>query len=73
VMLEFGARSTGEPCEMRPISCDAAHYLPGVVVPAANPRVMRPERTFWEKATAIHVFLRARTVVWELVQRSSMA
>jgi hypothetical protein len=31
-------------------------HLPGVVFPAANPRVMRPERTFWEKATAIHVF-----------------
>jgi len=41
---------------MRPIRCDAAHHLPGVVFPAANPRVMRPERTFWEKATAIHVF-----------------
>ena len=45
-MLEFGARSTGEPCEMRPIRCDAAHHLPGVVFPTANPRVMRPERTF---------------------------
>ena len=56
VMLEFGARSTGEPCEIRPIRCDAADHLPGVVFPAANPRVMRPERTFWEKATAIHAF-----------------
>src|SRR3984893_3031391 len=56
VMLEFGARSTGEPCEVRPIRCDAAHHLPGVVFPAANPKVMRAERTFWEKATAIHVF-----------------
>jgi hypothetical protein len=56
VMLEFGARSTGEPCEMRPIYCDAADHLPGVVFPSANARVMCPERTFWEKATAIHVF-----------------
>ena len=56
VMLEFGARSTGEPSEIRPVRCDAADHLPGVVFPTATPRVMRPERTFWEKATAIHVF-----------------
>ena len=56
VMLEFGARSTGEPCERRPIRCEAADHLPDVVFPDANPRVMRPERTFWEKATAIHAF-----------------
>ena len=56
VMLEFGARSTGEPSEPRAIRCDAAAYLPGVAFPSATPQVMRPERTFWEKATAIHVF-----------------
>lgn len=56
VMLEFGARSTGEPWETRPIRCDAADHVPNVVFPTAVPRVMRPERTFWEKATAIHVF-----------------
>jgi hypothetical protein len=56
VMLEFGARSTGEPFELRPIHCDAAAHLPGVEFPEATPQVMRAERTFWEKATAIHVF-----------------
>ncbi len=56
VMLESGARSTGEPCEVRPVRCDAADYLPGVTFPSANPRVMSPARTFWEKATAIHVY-----------------
>jgi hypothetical protein len=56
VMLEFGARSTGEPCEVRPIRCDAADHLPAVTFPSANPRVMSPARTFWEKATAIHVY-----------------
>lgn len=56
VMLEFGARSTGEPCELRPIRCDAAVHLQGVAFPEATPRVMRAERTFWEKVTAIHVF-----------------
>jgi hypothetical protein len=56
IMIEFGARSTGEPWETRPVRCDSADHLPSVLFPAANPRVMRPERTFWEKATAIHVF-----------------
>jgi hypothetical protein len=56
VMLEFGARSTGEPWETRPVHCDASAHVSNVVFPSALPRVMRPERTFWEKATAIHVF-----------------
>ncbi|MDO8777592.1 MAG: nucleotidyl transferase AbiEii/AbiGii toxin family protein [Burkholderiaceae bacterium] len=56
VMLEFGARSTGEPSEPRAIRCDAAGHLRGVEFPTATPQVMRAERTFWEKATAIHVF-----------------
>ena len=56
VMLEFGARSTGEPSEPHVIRCDAAAYLQGVELPTATPQVMRAERTFWEKATAIHVF-----------------
>lgn len=56
VMLEFGARSTGEPSEPRAIRCDAAAHLQGVAFPTATPQVMRAERTFWEKATAIHVF-----------------
>ena len=56
VMLEFGARSTGEPSELRTIRCDAAEHLQGVEFPVATAQVLRPERTFWEKATAIHVF-----------------
>lgn len=56
VMLEFGARSTGEPCDVHTVICDAAPYLAQLVFPTADPRVMHAERTFWEKATAIHVF-----------------
>jgi hypothetical protein len=55
VMLEFGARSTGEPASLRDITCDASGLVEGVVFPTARPRVMHAERTFWEKATAIHV------------------
>ncbi len=56
VMVEFGARSTGEPREVRPVSCDAAEHLPELAFPEARPSVLLAERTFWEKATAIHVF-----------------
>ena len=56
VMLEFGARSTGEPASVRDIACDASGLINDVTFPTARPRVMHAERTFWEKATAIHVF-----------------
>ena len=53
-MLEFGARSTGEPSEPHVIRCDAAIHLEAVEFPTARPQVMRAERTFWEKATILH-------------------
>ncbi|MDA8586526.1 nucleotidyl transferase AbiEii/AbiGii toxin family protein [Rhodobacteraceae bacterium] len=56
VLLEFGARSTGEPAEHRKIVCDISEALPDLLTPIAHPRVMRAERTFWEKATAIHAY-----------------
>lgn len=56
VMLEFGARSTGEPSEVHDVVCDAAQYLEMLEFPTAKPKTMKAERTFWEKATAIHVF-----------------
>ena len=56
VMVEFGARSTGEPAETKNISCDAASHVEGLIFPTANPRLMVPKRTFWEKATAVHVY-----------------
>ncbi|MCY4191669.1 MAG: nucleotidyl transferase AbiEii/AbiGii toxin family protein [Rhodospirillaceae bacterium] len=58
VIVEFGARSTGEPHAIRPVVCDAAAYLPDVTFPEAHPAVMLAEQTFWEKATAVHVFCR---------------
>ena len=47
VMVEFGARSTGEPRETRPVMCDAAAFLPDLVFPSARPTVMLAQRTFW--------------------------
>ena len=58
VKVEFGARSTGEPRRILPVVCDAATYLPDVTFPETDPRTMLAERTFWEKATAVHVFCR---------------
>lgn len=42
VMLEFGARSTGEPWEFRAITCDAAPSVADVVFPSATARVHAP-------------------------------
>ncbi len=60
VKVEFGARSTGEPRAIRPVVCDAAAFLPDLDFPQTRPNTMVAERTFWEKATAIHVFCRQR-------------
>ncbi|MXW68019.1 MAG: nucleotidyl transferase AbiEii/AbiGii toxin family protein [Gemmatimonadales bacterium] len=56
VQVDFGARSTGEPHSVRPVVCDAAEHLPELVFPEARPAVMLAERTFWEKATSMHVY-----------------
>ena len=56
VLLEFGARSTGEPAERHSITCDISDALPELGTPTAYPRVMSAERTFWEKATAIQAY-----------------
>jgi hypothetical protein len=58
VTLEFGGRATGEPHERFQVACDIAEHLPGVSFPIASPLVMTVARTFWEKATAAHVFCR---------------
>lgn len=58
VMVEFGARSTGEPHKRMPVICDAAEHLSDLALPEAHPSVMLAQRTFWEKATAVHVFCR---------------
>ena len=56
VTLEFGGRASGEPHQVAQVTCDLAGHLAQVSFPSARPRVMRIERTFWEKATAAHVF-----------------
>jgi hypothetical protein len=56
IQLEFGARATGEPHQRHHVACDMATLVEGVTFPRAQPLVMAAERTFWEKATAAHVY-----------------
>ncbi|MBO7410989.1 MAG: nucleotidyl transferase AbiEii/AbiGii toxin family protein [Ottowia sp.] len=56
IQLEFGARATGEPHQRHHVACDIAPLIAGVTFPTAQPLVMAAERTFWEKATAAHVY-----------------
>lgn len=56
VTLEFGARATGEPHRIMSVTCDMDGHVPDVSFPAASPLVMSLARTFWEKATAAHVY-----------------
>ena len=56
VTLEFGGRATGEPHQVLPVACDMDGHVDGVAFPVASPLVMNVARTFWEKATATHVY-----------------
>lgn len=56
VTLEFGGRATGEPHQIHEVACDIAEHIPDIAFPTASPLVMSVSRTFWEKATAAHVF-----------------
>lgn len=56
VVLEFGGRATGTPHQVLPITCDMDGQVPKVSFPTASPLVMSVARTFWEKATAAHVY-----------------
>jgi hypothetical protein len=58
IILEFGAKSTGEPHSELPVRCDVADHFTEVRFPSARPRVMDIARTFWEKVTAVHAYCR---------------
>ncbi len=67
VMVEFGARATGEPREERLIGCNAAPYISEVAFPSVRTLVIQAERTFWEKATAVQKrSLAATCTIWNL-------
>ena len=55
VLLEFGGRNVIDPNEQRAIVPDIAALTPDLDYPTAVVTVLSPARTFWEKATLIHV------------------
>ena len=55
VLLEFGGRNVIEPNEQHIVAPDLADAVPELDYPRANVTVLGAARTFWEKATLIHV------------------
>lgn len=55
VLVEFGGRNITEPNEDHEIRPDIAGHLAELDFPVAQVRVLSPARTFWEKATLMHV------------------
>ena len=55
VLLEFGGRNVIDPNEQHTISPDMVALTHGLDYPTATVTVLSPLRTFWEKATLVHV------------------
>lgn len=56
VFIEFGVRNSTEPCEKHPITPYLAEAMTlGIDLPKPVINTLSPIRTFWEKATLIHV------------------
>jgi len=55
VLLEFGGRNVVAPNEDRRLRPYIAALVPDLSYPEAMVQVLLPSRTFWEKATLIHV------------------
>lgn len=55
VKIEFGGRNSTEPQEKHTVTPYMAGQVPTLEFPVAAARVLAPARTFWEKATLIHV------------------
>ena len=54
-LIELGGRNVIEPNELHTITPYIASITEGVEYPSSQVVVLSPERTFWEKATLIHV------------------
>ena len=55
VLIELGGRNVIDPNETHIVSPYIAELTQGLVYPSSEVVVLSPERTFWEKATLIHV------------------
>jgi hypothetical protein len=55
ILIEFGGRNSTLPQSTHTITSDIAEYVSGLELPTAEVVVLSAARTFWEKATLIHV------------------
>ena len=55
VRVEFGARNPIEPSEKHIVECDVAPHFPKLAFPSCEVDVLSGSRTFWEKATLLHM------------------
>ena len=55
VLIELGGRNPTEPNQTRVLTAEIARILPDFEWPTAVVAVLNPTRTFWEKATLIHI------------------
>lgn len=55
VLIEFGGRNITEPNAEHNVEPDIAPHVTGLAFPRSTVNVLSPARTFWEKATLMHV------------------
>ena len=55
ILIEFGGRNSTLPQSLLSITPDIAEHVPNLALPTAQVSVLSAARTFWEKATLIHV------------------
>ena len=55
VLIEFGGRNITEPNEEHEVRPDIAKHVTDLEFPGSMVSVLSPARTFWEKATLMHV------------------
>lgn len=55
VLIEFGGRNITEPNEKHEVRPDIAEHVAALDFPRSKVSVLSPARTFWEKATLMHV------------------
>ena len=55
ILVEFGGKNSIEPNNSKLVVPELSALIPDLIFPSASVDVLDPERTFWEKATLIHV------------------
>lgn len=55
ILIEFGGRNTTEPSQEHNILATLDNFNENIILPIAKVNVLSPARTFWEKATLMHV------------------